>query len=107
MAKQPIKRSQSEIDPMFYIPEGVDELVYSDGAESLYLDADEEESAEESFVGEDDYGDYTEGPDVPEIIGVVSQTLRTTAAGTQVVDLVIEVDDALGISKYETRVTKL
>lgn len=106
MAQRAVKRSQSVVDPMFYIPEGTDEFVYSDEAVSVG-DSLEETVIDDTFVGEDDYADYSDTPGVPDIMGVVSQTIRTTAAGNQVVDLVIEVDAMEALSKYEVRVTKI
>lgn len=111
MAQSAAKREESVVDPMFYIPEGVDELVYS---ESSGDESEFDNTVETEFVVEDayiddgsDYADYSDTPAVPEIYGVLSQTLRTTASGQQVVDLVLDVEDVDSIVKYEVRVTKI
>lgn len=109
MAEKAIKRDEIALDPMFFIPDGMDEYVYID-TEDLFLDEDgqvEEEYLDDSFLVDDDT-DYSERPGVPKILGIVPpQVFRTTLAGNQVVDIVIEVEDIPGISKYEFRVTKI
>lgn len=106
MAEKSVKRTTTELDPMFYIPEGVDEFVYDD-RDFDYDASAAEESIDDSFVVDDGDADYFDGPATPEIVEVISQTIRTTAAGNQVVDLVVEVEDLPGLSKYEFRVTKI
>lgn len=105
MAEKSVKRTTTELDPMFFIPEGVDEFIYHD-RETTY-ETSQEETGDDFFVTDDGDADYFDGPATPEIIEVVSQTIRTTAAGNQVVDLVVEVEDLAGLSKYEFRVTKI
>lgn len=39
----------------------------------------------------------------PATVSVISQTVRITSAGTQTVDIVIEVEDVPGASEYERR----
>lgn len=104
MTDKSLKREVNSIDPMFYIPEGVDELEYS------------EEIPSDLIVTQDDDGNFvftpinptqtTYGLATPNIIGIVEQTIRTTKSGAQVVDVVIEVDEIPGAS-YEVRVNKV
>lgn len=110
MAENAAKRTQTAIDPMFFIPEGVDELVYDDTERNLDVEIVEEESEEiydDVFLVDDTETSNTEAPETPDILSVIEQTLRKTASGNQVVDVVVEVDDIPGISKYEFRVTKI
>lgn len=107
MAEKAIKRDEIALDPMFFIPDGMDEYVYVD-TEDIFLDEDGQGiSPDDSFLVDDD-NDYSDRPGVPKILGIVPpQVFRTTRAGNQVVDIVIEVEDIPGISKYEFRVTKI
>lgn len=107
MASRAVKRTQTVLSPMFDIPEGTDEFSYDD--QELFVEDEiiEETTVDDGYVGGDDFGDYDDRPGFPDIIGIVSQTIRTTPAGNQVVDVVLEVDDITALSKYEIRVTKL
>lgn len=58
---------------------------------------------EESELNEEEIGDEL---DVPGTFVIVSQTIRTAPDGTQVVDVVAEVEDVEGAVKYEVRITK-
>jgi hypothetical protein len=97
MARVPAKRAQTKINPMFHIPEGVDELIYQDfdPSDIYYYDTD---TGENDFVG---------GIPTPHILGVIEQTVRTLPSGTQVVDIVLEVEDIPGIEEFEVRVAKI
>ena len=110
MAENAIKRTQTAVDPMFFIPDGVDELVYDDVERTLEVD-EVEESSEEIFedyllIDETETSSF-DGPDTPDILGVIEQVLRTTATGAQVVDLVLDIEEIPGISKYEFKVAKI
>lgn len=110
MASKPVIRSKTELDPMFFIPEGVEELVYNDEFETTEPSEEEVEVSYSDYSDEYDVEDdnnYYEGPATPEIIGVVSQTIRRLPSGQQVVDVVIEVSDVAGAENYEVRVTKV
>lgn len=106
MAEKSVKRVEYALNPMFHIPEETDEFYYSDEDINTDVDSVEENSLYDGFVGDYDDLDYSDSPGVPDIIGVVSQTVRTTAAGNQVVDVIIEVEDMDAASNYELRVTK-
>lgn len=58
---------------------------------------------EESELDEEEVGDEL---GVPGTFEVISQTLRTAPDGTQVVDVVVDVEDIEGAVKYEVRITK-
>ncbi len=103
MAKKYVSLNVKEIDPLFFIPEGVDELAY---VEENEYDTDGVVELDEDFYTEDDV-DYSDAPATPNVLGIVSQTIKTTAAGVQLVDIVIEVEDIDNISNYDFRVTKI
>lgn len=58
---------------------------------------------EESELDEEEVGDEL---DVPGTFEIVSQTVRTGPDGSQVVDIVIDVEEVEGAVKYEVRITK-
>lgn len=45
-------------------------------------------------------------PETPSLIGIKSQTIKIKEDGTYAVDIVIEVEDILGVSDYEVRISK-
>lgn len=117
MSKRPIRRDVETINPMFHIPEGVDELVYDDESleNSQYAEGTSEESEiviEEEVVivlpetNTPEEEDTSGRPPAPRIIGIVKQTLRTLKSGDERVDVVLEVEDIAGVDKYEFRVSK-
>lgn len=118
MASNSIKRDQHVLDPMFLIPDGMDEFVYDENEDTGGSDDDLEDdttiAATESGVVDDfevvdegDEGYNGGGVETPEILGIVSQTIRTKDDGSQVVDVIVEVEDIPGVSKYEVRVAKV
>lgn len=103
-----IRRPATEIDPMFFIPDGVDELNYTEG------NSTGEELVDEVSVDMDvdDYGDppvdTTETPETPDILAMVTpHSMHTSDTGAEVVDVVFEVEDIAGVTNYEVRVTKI
>ena len=103
MAKRSVSRRKIEIDPMFFIPEGMDDFVYT---ERNNLKPDDFQDTDADITYDiDDGGDSTD-PETPNIIGIVSQTPRRTKDGHVVIDVVIEVEDIDGVTKYEIRHTK-
>lgn len=100
MADIPVKRTKTEIDPTFFIPEGVDEIMY----------------AEEDNIGEvfnEDY--FLEGEIVtedsgrlpaPDTFKIISQDVYRKKGEGRFVDIVAEVETIRGAVKYEIRVTK-
>ena len=60
---------------------------------------DEDSELDEEYV-EDEL-------DVPGTFEILSQTVRTGPNGSQVVDIVIDVEEVEGAVKYEVRVTKV
>jgi len=106
------------LDPQFFLPPGIvgtrvltpDEIAQRAGS---YV----EEEVEATF----DYQDDVEGEeffdpgftidnpallDAPSSVTIVSQTVRETAGGQSVVDVVIEVNDVPGVTEYQIRETK-
>lgn len=114
MSQRAVKRDTTPVDPMFFIPDGVDELYYTD--HQLIQSSDETEESEDTepfFDDTDvqvDYGDetdYSDAPETPQILGIVSQTIRVNSTGNEVVDVVFEVDEVYGSTNYEFRVVKI
>jgi len=113
MASTPVQRKVTPIDPMFPIPAGVDELVYSTHSEI--------DSLRETVGPVDSYTGSPVDPSIgspiaqpgqttvatPSVIGVVSQQVRRAPSGENVIDVVVAVDDVAGATKYEFRVTKI
>ena len=110
MAGRAVRTKTAEINPMFYIPDGVEELKYGD---DLLVDAnfgddsDDDLDLNDASLAGDDTNDYTDEPETSQVLSVVSQTLRATATGTEVVDVVFNVSDVAGVSNYELRVVKI
>ena len=105
--------NQREINPNFAIPEGLRVYTYEtvapspleeqsvDGAGAdLEDDIDTDESSEEDYESDDDT------PDTPDIYGIISQTITTAPDGSQVVNVVLDVEDLeSALSKYDVRFT--
>lgn len=100
-------RQTVRLDHNIFIPEGVEDLFYTD----RYIDDDTEESAD-SGIGETGFAedDITDGMDdglpAPQTFVIVNQIVRTAADGTQVVDVVAETDDIIGVRDVVVRITK-
>jgi hypothetical protein len=58
---------------------------------------------DDSQLDEDESSDEL---DVPGTFVIISQTVRTAPDGSQVVDVVIDVEEVEGAEKYEVRITK-
>lgn len=113
MAKKSVAPGKKLLDPMFYIPEGVDGFAYSEDETFEQNDSDSGDSSVSDSFGDDGYEDFStlpfeDGPDTPEIIGIINpQRIRRTPSGQQVVDVIIEVTDVAAAANYEIRVTKI
>lgn len=113
MATTPVQRQVTPIDPMFPIPEGTDELVY--GTNSGIDPSRQQTGPVDSYTGSPIDPNYIPQPDTdgqvfvptPDIIGIVSQQVRRAPSGENVIDVVLEVSDVVGATKYEFRVTKI
>lgn len=92
------RRGVSTIDPMFFIPEGVDELSYE--GDNFF---DEDVSLDTSTVSGPDEDE--DGLEVPKITSI-TQKVRKTKAGMDVVDVIFEVQDIEGVKDFEIRVAK-
>lgn len=96
MAKKSVRWLETEINPVFFIPDGANELVYSDDEIDLT-------GLDEGSISPDD---DVEEVITPNILGIESQVLRTTKVGNHVVDVTLLVEDIPGFDKYEVRITK-
>lgn len=108
-------RDKRYVDPMFFIPEGIEDEVWAYRTEDVvttdsedFSEADDDYSVD-SDVTVIDEGDASDddSPIAVNNLTVVSQVLRRAQDGTQVVDIVVDVDDIPGLTKYEFRVTKV
>lgn len=105
-----VNREKRYIDPMFYIPDGISPEVwaYDEDEDFGYHDdlAGDDSLSDDSLVDEGD--DSTDdSPDIVDSLTVISQTLRRGDDGSLIVDVVVEVDDIPGTTKYEFRITKV
>lgn len=102
-------------DPNYYVPadfegfEVIDTLELTSTLPDTPLDegevdAEDSEFFEDDAIEEDDVSE--DEPEVPQDIQIISQTVRTGPDGSQVVDVVIEVDDVPDAVQYDVRVTK-
>lgn len=110
MAQRAVRPDTTVIDPLFFIPDGVEELQYKEGISVVPDDVDENEfevdiDVDLSDSTETDDTDYTDAPEVPQVVGVISQTIRRDSAGVEVVDVVFNVTDSANGDSYEIRVT--
>lgn len=95
MARRAVTQRAQEISHNFYIPEGLeDSFSYSEN------DGDDDDLDVPGGFG-------NEGVAIPDSLVVISQTLRTLKNGQEVVDVVFEVENIPGATKYELRVTKV
>lgn len=109
MAQRAVRPETIKIDPVFFIPDGVDELQYTDGItvtdNSDSTDEDNNLDIDLSESGDDDTNDYSDSPEVPQILSIISQTIRMNAAGQEVVDVVFDVDPSVSGKTYNIRAT--
>lgn len=108
MAKKSIKTGVTQLDPMFYIPEGVEELAYvEEGGVGQYLDEDSQDYGDFD-IPEDEDVDPNAELGTPEILEIISQTVRNGLRGApNVIDVVFDVSDVEGADKYEFRIVKM
>ena len=103
-----------EVDNDFFIPEGLEvdrEEALDEEDNDLYFNDGSGGTGTEGDDGDDDFdgdsgGDEDE-PEAPLGIEIVSQTLRTLPDGTQVVDVVVELEDFDGVTDYNVRKVKV
>lgn len=98
---------------MFFIPDGVIELVNSPTSigsrgTALVDDVSNVPTSDDFEIdfADDDNADTGDVLEVPTILSIVSQTVHRTSVGNEVIDVVIEVEDIAGVTNYEFRVTK-
>lgn len=112
MASNPAQKSDTVLDPTFFIPEGAagfryDDKDWGDSANEVDGEGGDPGSKPDFFIddGNEDDAGY---PDTPEIVGVIEpQTIDSKSWGQQVIDVLLEVDDVAGDVKYEYRITKV
>jgi hypothetical protein len=100
-------------DPRLTLPEGLKDAEYlvdktlPDVPRIDFTDEQNSEaSAEDEFEvnGGDDTTDLY--LDVPSYMTIVEQIVRTAPDGTQVVDVVVDIEDINGAIRYDVRITK-
>ena len=101
-----------DFDPNLTIPVGLKnarvatsptvtkDLPEPDADIDIQTETDEDDN---SLLNEDEIDDEL---GVPGSADIISQTVRTTPAGNQVVDVVLDIDGIDGSVKYEIRITK-
>lgn len=110
MARRAVREQKDAINPVFFIPDGVDDLQYSDT--SVVLAPDEVDENEFDVDIDVDTSDTSESPDdgdeleVPQILDIFSQTIHVDSTGKEVVDVVFDVTEVFGVTSYELRVVK-
>lgn len=81
-------------------PDSTEELPDPDADIDFQTDTLDDDDSE---LDEDEVGDEL---GVPGTFEIVEQTVRTAPDGTQVVDIVIDVEEVEGAVKYEVRIAK-
>ena len=102
-----------EFDPNLDLPEDIKNTTVGtlsdvesdlpDNGDSDINVQDETYDDDDSDINQDEVGDLL---DPPSSFTVISQTVRTGNDGTQVVDVVIDVEDIAEAIDYEYRITK-
>lgn len=99
-------------DPQLQIPEGLVGAKHGtvdDERNTSSLDVLPEDEDFFPLTDDDDSNEDLEGEDfleVPNELVILSQTVRTAPDGTQIVDVVIDVEETSGAADYQVRVTK-
>lgn len=93
---RPVSTPKVVLDPLFDIPLDVNEAEYSDS--EITVNFDESEGS--------DFSLGTDQPGVPTNLVISKQTIRTTKAGNQVVDVVLSFDSVENAVDYEVRYVK-
>lgn len=117
MAKKPVIRDTKVVDPLFYIPKGMD------GWEYVAKPVENETSDDSIQLSPDGSGDNAPPAEAdvhiidntkvdgklraPSTLSIVSQKIRRNPDGSAVVDIILDIEDVPGNIKYEIRVTKI
>lgn len=105
MSVQARKQNNITVPVDFYLPPNTEGFIRVDlTRESDSQDEDGESGTDPVEVVYDGPGDQT-GLVPPNFVNVVSQTLRFSANGQQVVDVLIDVEDVPGATDYGVRLT--
>lgn len=98
MAKKTVNIQDSKLHPIFDVPADATDIRYAEEGFSFdegSLNDDLESELDNQIIP------------VPEGLRIISQTIRETNRGQEVVDVVLAVDDIPGVNDYELRVTPL
>ena len=114
---QIIKTPEGVIDPDLYVPDDVvgiraaeTEDLIPDDPDNDYLsgvDYDAEIVTGTDPTSIDPGVDSTAILAAPQTVSIASQTVKFTSDGTTVVDVVLSVEDVMGATSYEVRLTAL
>lgn len=123
MVNTNISPSTRIIDPRLDVPEGLSTFTYPDKPlDDNIVDANQISTDDSNLVDTiapttlaaagatttTNTGSIsTTGLAVPDAVTVVSQTVKTSPSGQQLVDIVIDVTDVPGAVNYEVRITKI
>lgn len=92
MARRPVTRHTIRLDPSFYIPAGVEDIVYDP---NIVVNQNDDE------YGEGDATDDTFGLETPSDVTVVSQKVVRASGGQFVIEVTFEVAEVAGADNYE------
>lgn len=98
MAKKTVNIEDSKLHPIFDVPADATDIQYAEEGFSFdegSLNDDLENELDNQIIP------------VPEGLRIISQTIRETNRGQEVVDVVLAVDDIPGVTDYDLRVTPL
>ena len=115
MAKRSAVRNGRTLDPMFSLPDGMDDWAYSDKPENdldaaqealEFVDSEDDVDSELAIIDDGDEETH-DAPPVPDNFVVLSQTLRRAPDGSHYVDLLFQVDDIPGVVKLDVGYSKV
>lgn len=104
MASNSANIDKTELDQMFYVPEGVVDLVTTENNVDDIEDTGFIDDINDTYVEAVD--DNTVIPTTPDILALIQQRMEVGPAGDASVDVDFEVDD-LFEGEYEYRITVL
>lgn len=105
--KRSVKRDTKDLDPLHFLPDGVDELTFDRGG--IFIDEDADVNLIDDIEVDVDPGIPGGSGQLasPRILGIYSQDIKTQANGAQVVSVILQVSEVAGAANYEFKVARL
>lgn len=103
---------KTTVDPRFFLPEGIIDARPANQDETKayrnpeFIVEQEPESLNSLEIASGAEPGTASVLSAPNFINIVSQVVRFTSDGSQVVDVTIEVEDVIGAENYDIRMTK-